>query len=245
MSSDRLHELHEVAKDPLRQKILLKLGQHNRQDFDDLTNSLKITDPSELSKQLGILQELTVEGEHIVNKQENAYALTEKGHVVLNKIITFPELASNNYREKLTGEPSRGKQAEPRPKRFTLYWAALFASTLIVVGIIIPVFGHQSLDRTIFYAAASLLIIGFGYIIRVKPSVTLNKVVYVGLVGFVIGVALWFTGLIIAITSLPRTGATDDALFVVLTTVSFTAGPLIGYFIGKARNFKGPARFGP
>ena len=87
------------------------------------------------------------------------------------------------------------------------------------------------------------MILGLGYYARVKPSITLNKLVYIGLLGFVIGAVLWFTGLIIAIISIPYTEATGNALFIVLTPVSFTVGPIIGYLIGKARNFKGPEQY--
>jgi hypothetical protein len=74
---------------------------------------------------------------------------------------------------------------------------------------------------------------------------TINKIVYIGLLGFVIGVLFWFIGLIIAVNTLPHTDATEDILFVVLTTLSFTLGPLVGYLIGKARNFKGPEQYNP
>jgi hypothetical protein len=74
---------------------------------------------------------------------------------------------------------------------------------------------------------------------------TINKIVYIGLLGFVIGVLFWFIGLIIAVNTLPHTDATEDILFVVLTTLSFTLGPLVGYLIGKARNFKGPEQYTP
>jgi len=245
MCSDRLSEIHEVIKEPLRQKILLKLGQRNSQDFDELSKSLKITNSSELSNQLNILQEMKVEGEYLVAKQKNAYTLTEKGHEVLAKIIIFPKLASDSYREELTGESSNPKLPKPKPKWFTPYWFALFVSTIILGSIILPIFGNQSLDRAIPYTVIALMILGLGYYARVKPSMTLNKLVYIGLVGSFIGCVLWFTGLIIAILSLPRTEAVENTLFIFLTTMSFTVGPIIGYFIGKARNFKGPEQYSP
>jgi hypothetical protein len=34
MSNDKLAELHEFLKDPLRQKILLKLGEHDGLSLD-------------------------------------------------------------------------------------------------------------------------------------------------------------------------------------------------------------------
>ena len=249
MSSDRLLDLHEVVKEPLRHRIFLKLGQYNSLDFNDLLKSLKISDSLELSNQLSILEEITVEGEHLVTKQENSYRLTEKGHEVLDKIIVFPELTFDDYKEKLSDKSSQPNQSKPKPKWFTPYWVAIFVSTIIVMGIVIPLFTNQSLDKAIFYTIIASLAIGLAYYARVKPSVTLNKLVYIGLLGFVIGVVIWFLSLAIVVTSfrtsLPHTDATENTVFIVLTTVSFTVGPIVGYLIGKARHFKGPQQYSP
>jgi DNA-binding HxlR family transcriptional regulator len=246
MSSDRLSELHEVLKDPVRQKILLKLGQSSNLNFDDLKEKLKIADSAELSSQLNILQEMNVEGEHLVTKQENAaYQLTEKGHEVLYKMISFPEIKSDNYREKLLGEPNPSKQSKAKPKWFTPYWIVLFVSTIIVTGVVIPVFGQQSLDKAFFYTILGLLIIGFGFYVRIKPSMKINKLIYVGVLGFVVGCLFWFIGLFIAFFSISLEVAEGNVFFVILTTLSFTLGPIVGYLIGKARNFKGPQQYSP
>ena len=231
MDSSRRIELHEVLKEPLRQKILLKLGQHNRLSNDDLAKLLKLP-LTEIDGELSALQDLTVDNEHLVVKDGTLYSLTEKGHDVLDCMISLPELTHES-------------QPKPKPKWFTPYWAALIVLTVIVTGVVIPVFGHQAPERAVFYTAVSLLVIGLAIYIRVKPSVALNKIMYVGVLGFAIGCLLWFVGLIIAIASLPHTQAAEDALFVVLTALSFTLGPLLGYLIGKARHFKGPEQYSP
>jgi hypothetical protein len=236
MDSSRRIELHEVLKGSLRQKILLKLGQHNSLSIDSLAELLR-TGQSEVEGELSALQSLTVHGEHLVTKDGNAYALTEKGHDVLDCMIAYPELTLES-------------QSKPKPKWFTPYWVALIVLTVIVTGVVIPVFGYQSLDKAAVYTVAALLAIGLAFYIRVKPSVAVNKVMYVGVLGFVIGCLFWFVGLIIAIFLLshagaPHTEATDNALFVVLTSLSFTLGPLTGYLIGKARHFKGPEQYSP
>lgn len=231
MDSSRRIELHEVLKEPLRQKILLKLGRHNCLSIDDLAKLLTLTQV-EIDNELRVLLDSIVDDEHLVVKEGNAYKLTEKGHYVLNSMIAYPELAHD-------GQP------KPKPKWFTPYWALLIVLTIIVVGVVIPFFGHQSLEKAAVYTAAALLVIGLDIYIRVKPSVTINKVMYVGVLGFVIGCLFWFAGLIIATVTLPRTEATADWLFVVLTALSFTLGPLLGYLIGKARHFKGPEQYSP
>jgi DNA-binding HxlR family transcriptional regulator len=246
MSSDRLSELHSVLKDPLRQKILLKLGQYDNLDFDGLKKNLKLADSQELSYQLNTLQEMTVEGEHLLTKQENSvYQLTEKGHDVLDKMISFPELKSDNFREKLLGEPNLSKQFKAKPKWFTSYWIVLFVSTIIVMGIVIPVFGNQSVNKAIIYTVIALLLLGLAFYVRVKPSKRLNKLIYVGLLGFALGCLFWFIGLFIAFFSISREVVEGNTFFIVLTTLSFTLGPIVGYLIGKARNFKGPAQYSP
>jgi hypothetical protein len=236
MDSARRIELHEVLKEPIRQKILLKLGQSKSVMSDDLAKLLKL-DQTEIDSQLGALTELTVDSEHLVTKDGSAYSLTEKGHDVLNSMIAFPELTQES-------------QSKPKPKWFTPYWATLIALTIVVTGVVIPVFTHQSPEKAVFYIAAALMAIGLAIYIRVKPSIAINKVMYVGLLGFAIGCLFWFVGLIIAVfllshTGTPRTEATDNELFVVLTSLSFILGPLLGYLIGKARHFKGPEQYSP
>jgi hypothetical protein len=231
MDSSRRSELNEILKEPLRQKILLKFGQHNNLSIDELARFLKLAQ-TQIEYELRALQDLSIDGEHLLTNEGNMYALTEKGHYVLNSMIAFPELACDN-------------QSKTKPKWFTPYWAILIVLTIIITGIVIPVFGHQSPEKAVIYTVAALLVIGLAIYIRVKPSVTLNKAMYVGVFGFAIGCLLWFVGLIIAVLSLPHTDAIEDRLFVVLTALSFTLGPLLGYLIGNARHFKGPEQYSP
>ena len=77
--SDRLSELYSVLKEPLRQKILLKLGQSDNFDFDSLMKSLKLTEPSNLDNQLSVLLATKVEGEHLVAKKKLAINSPKKG----------------------------------------------------------------------------------------------------------------------------------------------------------------------
>ncbi len=102
MSDERLAQLHEILRDALSQKILLELGEFESLGFDDLRNRLKIEDTQELGNQLNTLEKLTIDGEHVVSKQSDLqYKLTEKGHYVLDEMIAFPELESDNYKQKV------------------------------------------------------------------------------------------------------------------------------------------------
>lgn len=144
MDSSRRIELHEVLKEPLRQKMLLKLGRHSSLTIDDFAKQLML-DQAEIDSQLRALLDLTVDDEHLVTKENNAYKLTEKGHYVLDCMIAFPELTCRD-------------QTKPKPKWFTLYWATLILLTVIVTGVVIPVFGHQAPEKAVIYTAAALLV---------------------------------------------------------------------------------------
>jgi hypothetical protein len=241
MSSDRLSEMHEVIKDPLRQRILLKLGQRDSLDFDGLVKNLKMTDTKELSNQLVALQEMTVEGEPIVTKQDKAYRLTEKGHEVLDKMIAFPQLKFDNYNEKLFGNNLSDRESKPKPKWFRPYWIVLFISTVIVVGIAIPFFSNAPIDKTIFYLFFTLLILSFGYYIRVKPpSLKTNRIMYIVLFGAFFG--CWFS--IGAIVVLSKMGFHEIDGVVITTWIGcFALGGLLGDFIGRIRHYKGPNQY--
>lgn len=102
MSDDGLTRLHDIVKDILSQKVLLQLGEHGHLSFDDLISNLKIKDAQELSYQLNTLEKFTIDGEHLVTKQPDLqYSLTEKGHYVLDEMIAFPELESEDYSQKI------------------------------------------------------------------------------------------------------------------------------------------------
>ena len=110
MSDDNLAELHEFLKDPIRQKILLKLGEYDRLSFEDLKKELKIDNPQELHSQLEILGDLVTKAEddeYLLSEQGvskrpgGKYALIEKGHDAVDELIFFPEIKADNYKEKI------------------------------------------------------------------------------------------------------------------------------------------------
>lgn len=126
MSDDRLAELHELLKNPIRQKILLKLGEYDRLSFEDLMKELKMDNPQELHSQLEILSDLvtkTEDDEYLLNEQGvskrlgGQYVLTEKGHNAVDELIFFPEIKFDNYKEKIH-EKFHSKRAHQRNKLF-------------------------------------------------------------------------------------------------------------------------------
>jgi hypothetical protein len=111
-NADKLAPLHEILKDPLRQKILLKLSEHDGLNFEDLMKELKIDDQQEAHSQLKILGDLITKAEddYLLSEQgvskspSGQYRLTEKGHDAVDEMIVFPEIESDNYRQKFFGK---------------------------------------------------------------------------------------------------------------------------------------------
>jgi hypothetical protein len=107
MSDDKLAELHEFLKDPIRQKILLKLGEYDSLTFEELLEKLKIDDSQELLRQLKVLDDLvkvtedsySLTEEGVSKKPSGRYMLTERGHDAIEEMIDFPELESENYKK--------------------------------------------------------------------------------------------------------------------------------------------------
>lgn len=106
MSADNLAQLHELVKDPVRQKILLLLSKHDR-SFDDMMKHLKIESPEELRYQLKVLADLvTIEDDDyslteigVSKRAGGQYALTDKGHAAVDEMIAFPEITLENYKQ--------------------------------------------------------------------------------------------------------------------------------------------------
>jgi hypothetical protein len=123
MNESYLAELNYILKNPIRQKILLKLREYDRLSFEDLMQKSKIDDQQELYNQLEILRELVTkaEDEFLLSEQgvskrpAGQYILTEKGHDAVNELVCFPEIKSENYKE-VIDEKFHSKHALQRNK---------------------------------------------------------------------------------------------------------------------------------
>ncbi len=61
--TDKLAQWHEILKDPTRQKILLKLGEHDKLSFDELVKELKIDDQEELYERIADFRRFSYKSE--------------------------------------------------------------------------------------------------------------------------------------------------------------------------------------
>ncbi len=132
---------------------------------------------------------------------------------------------------------------KPRPKWWFSYWIAIVVAT-IIIGVTLPILRNIPWDRAVLYLAATLAIEALAYYARLKPSMTLNRIMYI-LIGFPLGFVLWF----IAIFTVERTfypqAANDVLVFVGSMIICIGIGCLVGDFIGRLRHYKGPEQYQP
>ena len=153
----------------------------------------------------------------------------------------------NRIRGWLPKEPNlpsnKVKMSEAKTKVTKPYWWKPLWIASVVIAIVFVVINyflfHFSLSSVIGGMAITLLGIGAAYYIRVRPSVTVNRVVYI-CSGLGIGWVMW---VIYAITGIGRwvtdtLGVWPSLIFGFV--VFWTVGALIGDWIGKQRNYQLP-----
>ena len=106
---------------------------------------------------------------------------------------------------------------------------ALSALALFLIGF--------ALDRVILGLVLAFICLGIAYYIRVRPSITMNRIVYICL-GFGVGWVMWA---VFAVTGFGR-WTTDVisgfGLPLLISGIAFyVIGALIGDWIGKRRNY--------
>jgi hypothetical protein len=120
------------------------------------------------------------------------------------------------------------------------WWKPLWIVTLlatIVSGVAGFFLLDVSLARAVGGLALTLLCIGFAYYIRVRPSIRVNRAIYI-LVGITpIGFVLWVICSFILNRLLITSASGTWPLFLVSGAVCFGLGALIGDWIGKRRNY--------
>jgi hypothetical protein len=144
----RLARWHEILKDPIRQKILLKLGEHDKLSFDELIKELKTDDQEELYNELQILGDLVTKAkdedyspskEGVLKTFSDQYMLTEEGHNAVDEMIAFPEIESDNYNNTLDkdGKPKQKSWMPMIPNWEILFFTAIVIATAIIVVLLL------------------------------------------------------------------------------------------------------------
>jgi hypothetical protein len=153
MSADSLAiaRLHELVKDPVRQKILLKLGESEDLSLDALLRELKMDDQQEVLNQLTLLGDLVSKTEDdyslseqgVTKRAGGQYKLTEKGIAAVSEMIAYPEIASENYQEKIE-KNFHSEQAIQRNKILAVLLGAFLGLCVCYFGtLLLPFSAHH------------------------------------------------------------------------------------------------------
>jgi hydrogenase/urease accessory protein HupE len=132
--------------------------------------------------------------------------------------------------------------SKSKPRWWTPYWIAIVIST-IVLGIIIPLISHIPLETAVIYLVIALVFEGIAYYARVRPSISLNRAMYI-LLGVTIGGFLWLVSMIF-LSRIYTQGLSEDVVIVIILIVCLGIGALIGDTIGRLRDYKGPEQYQP
>ena len=138
-------------------------------------------------------------------------------------------------------QKNRLKMAESKvSKPMPWWWRPLWVISIIAT-VVSGVVTYFVLDTTLLRAVAAfvlcLLCIGIAYYIRIRPSLTINRAVYV-LIGITpIGISMWFVFSFVFNRVIITAASGSSALFYVLGVVCLSAGALIGDWIGKRRHY--------
>lgn len=132
--------------------------------------------------------------------------------------------------------------SKPKPRWWTPYWIIIVIAT-IVLGITIPFFSQIPLERAVIYLVIALVAEGIAYYGRVRPSISLNRVMYI-LLGAPIGFVLWFISMLF-LSRIYTQGRSEDVAIIVSLVVCFGIGALIGDMIGRIRHYEGPKQYQP
>jgi hypothetical protein len=131
------------------------------------------------------------------------------------------------------------------PKWWKPYWIIIVVAT-IAIGIALPIFQAVPLEHATIYTILALVVEGIAYYARVRPSIRINRIMYI-LLGVPIGFVFWFVSMLFfsRIYFFNRGDLTEDIAIVVSLIVCFGAGAWIGDMIGESRDYAGPEQYQP
>jgi hypothetical protein len=88
---------------------------------------------------------------------------------------------------------SESKTQKTKPKWWTAYWVCILV--FAVIGAIVRfIVTSNILDKALLYTIIGFTLIGIAYYVRVKtPPMAVIKLIYRGMLGFVLGGVLWMS----------------------------------------------------
>lgn len=118
-------------------------------------------------------------------------------------------------------------------------WTSVILST-IALGFANFIFWHVPLERVVSGVALTLFCIGIAYYIRVRPSMKVNRALYIFLGISPIGFILWIVYALSGIGRFLTTHLGPEVSLIVGFTVPYIIGAFIGDWLGKRRNYRLP-----
>jgi hypothetical protein len=129
-------------------------------------------------------------------------------------------------------------KAASRPRWWGPLWAFCVIS-LIVYGLFSYFYLHLPLQHVFEIAAVTFALLGVAYYVRVKPSIRINRALYILLGISPIGLGLSaFYAFIFGAYAVKYLGVWSH--FIILFTVPYVIGAFIGDWIGKKRDYRLP-----
>jgi hypothetical protein len=135
----------------------------------------------------------------------------------------------------------QSKQQKQKPRWYTPYWIVIFALT-IIIGVSALILRQTSLQIGIGFLIVALVAEYVAYRGRVKPSLSLNRFMYI-LIGVPIGFILWLIVWNISLSAFGRGINEDFILAFGSIAICLLIGGFIGDFIGRLRHYKGPQQY--
>jgi hypothetical protein len=124
------------------------------------------------------------------------------------------------------------------------WWRPLWLAVLLLTAILIAMsyFIQQiPLETVLGTAALTFLMIGIAYYIRIRPSMKVNRAIYIWIGITPIGFALWIVFIVLSgVSRFLTTYLGPELGFVIGIIAPLTIGALVGDWIGKRRNYRLP-----
>ena len=124
-----------------------------------------------------------------------------------------------------------------------IWWKPLWIATLLltlVSGVIGYFILHVPVERVTSLLVLTFVCIGIAYYIRVKPSIRVNRALYILLGISPIGFGLWILYALSGIGMFITTHFGTWVSLIIGFTVPYAIGAFIGDWIGKRRNYQLP-----
>ena len=128
------------------------------------------------------------------------------------------------------------KVSKPKPWWWKPLWIAVIFVT-IVFGVASFFLLNIPFESAVAGLTVSILCIVFAYYIRVRPSIKVNRAIYIWIGITPIGFVLWLICSLILNKLLTTSASGTLPLFLVSGAVCLGSGALIGDWIGKRRNY--------